>query len=1605
MKIIQALNLNNDPTVAVEGSMLYARNVMADGSSIVSDNGNTIIESMNKYDIVGHIVGVDNIIYFFTKDNKIIEYNEVTKVGKEIPTGWKYNGGEIDGCVTTNISGEKILTIAEFLTKSQRDKTIIENNVADEDWNKLTPITDDKSIDTPIIAKAPTDTTGIAKPVISGSASQFDSTKLDVIKDISGKQYDVLGNSKSSTESSTNISEAVKSGSYVADKVSNKFLNDAISADDSFYQINREVVKTLLVPIKHINLSYCKATDDETIYTQAPEIPIVNLYQDGTYAKTIPYGTYVFYIRFRIRKDVYTSWHVVSNPMFAGVQEETNALQGTFRYINLHKDSSQSFIFGFSSFNQEAIKNYDKFQLGFVISHDDSNNARAWKEFDINILKGGTQVYFDYDEVTEVDLEEMMSSVYDINNVRNVTSFRNKLYISNYIESKIDIPRISDIISLKVGCSDDAATSDYSEGVVKYKDIEIVKDINNRYFKTKDGVRNLLDLGLTNDNGGLIINLETNDDGTLKTTTTSHTNKAAYTFEVKSSGIDIGDTTLLSLAVVTNFQHANGIKFDVDALNKSTSQDAFVGLSLSSYDNPDCEYIALDSSRLSSPWKDLDLPCAFISVDSNLESAYRGAFDSSIVDKDLIGSTYCKWFAIYGSEKPYGLHTQNLVDKNGQRISSSVVDDWVCYIDLPNSNNETALVNYIKNKISRFSVLQTSYCYITDSSDNQIKESVAKVLDSDTYCVIGKSTYDDNDPRTFDGLTDTEKKTRITNSVKKFFNKENSFLGIKINDDKTFTFCFKIGDTEINSKSLTVVTKRYDYNVNSVIKSGDGIDESYSVDCIISTIETNVSLDLEEGTLTIPDNISTESTKITTLQPWSNYDIYCHFIDKKGIVTNGVKVGQVKTGKLNLEHSRYELTYKIGAVAKDIDYIGMFLSLANVGNKVCQLFDITKSTNAKVDEIEDVYYASCLEADTLLYALNDNITVMTNDGFVLTNNATYLSSGSTNPVVGFGNVGLIRFKVEQNKDKFDHTKNPILFIVIKSVSTNDNPILHRCSGYIELKKTDAMLAVPNGFYWSYLCFVQKPRKFYSDWYYVSGNEVTSLKKNQATDDNPSASKEISMNNPTTVLDSSVTPNLNYSGYNIYADNARAIHSNFNLNWLSLTTELTTKTFVEGEGKDKIKHLASGADSSQLSFMYELKGMFKDFTSDTYSVYNPYAKTEFNNTIRMSNTLADESVNNAVYYFYPTDYYNVPTDRGIITKLFHISNVIYIHTESGFFKFDGNQTLETTDKDITLKNADVFASGLQQLLDSQYGYAGLSDKHSGVITFDSYFFYDAKSYHIFSYAGQGQFSLIDSDVWKLLQAFKATECYTIADIQNNRVFFDLYNGDNNICLSYNYGLKRFISIHDLTLKNSFNSQIICYSYYNKLLSLFTDTDLYRVTNIDKLNAIPSVNDSLFKIADKKYTEIAVLIFAKNAQRDSVDSVQYIASVIKGNLFDWGLNIPKNNRDNPVEAMIIDTDNAKSNIVENNVDDYARPNSLLDYKGFKYDRGFWTSNYFRNILNADNSFNYENDDAKERIKRNFVDNDQNSLVYGRYFIISLKLKAPFKFEAIDINTNNY
>ena len=1471
MKVKPKLYLNGSPQTAEEGSLAFARNMKIDNDgNLVSDYGYENIESLQDYNIVGHVVGLDNKIYLFT-ETEILEYDEISKTVNVLETGWKYNGGEISGYVSTNITGEKILTIAEY------------------------------------------------------------------------KEY-----------------------------------------------VN--------IPLKHINLAHCSKNDDESLYCQAPICPTANLLLKDTYIKTIPNGVYIFFIRYKIRKDVYTNWFLCSRPIYGGCSEKITTFQGGLKYINLHKDSAKSFIFDLIFVQEENKKAYKEFQLGFIINHDEATDARTWKHFDINTKT----IYFDYENVEETNIDDLLKVTYELYNVKNVTAFKNKLYISNYKETNFNYnSNLDNVIDLKVIDNYDSSNFNIPKATLSGYELSYNNDPTIKYFdKTITGTP--ISKILSKDNFNYTVN-----NLVKKTEAIAESNKvASFTLQWDSTiNPDIAFITKVENNLYNNcifgksfentYPSSNfenfGIKYltTTNGLNKYTPILDNEGFNTSVIKYKNSLYNLGFTFALGSSSSNINyiieryLFNANILNTYNVLQAYDSGFHDNVVNslKDLITkeiknrSFFAKaYIVITSAGNTYKIGYNSIMDSNTYAGTNMNFDIFT----LSYNSSIKAAEDYQENP----------YKYYKDSNLTLLNPS---------YFSTSELNYDF--------------KNNITQWV--FDTIKNITKGISVNTEGKGNLILDLsqygGNVRTIVENIQIVFRKTDFKVEvqeDKFESNKNFKYTFNISMDSNDYISNCEFTFNSSLITTA--ITENYSQIPSLMPFSTYRTYIHFVDNHNIITNGIKLKDITTKGIQNNNSILSLAYKLN---KDYNnyHKSFFISIKNIGDIIIEGFGYKKLDN-------NIHILNFLELDALLYNINDNITIINNEGKTITDNAIYYSSGSSSPSLAFGNCGYVSW----SNDKNDHSAETLYIKITRGINNTFENNLIKASGYIPLTKTDDYINLIDAYYGSWFCSVTKPDFDLSSSCYVSGRDIYTADRSASF---------VKLKDFTDFKN--VSPSILYY-----------IRSNFNLNYLSLTEDITDTIFSIGSASTGNKQVAKVLNSATLSYIYELKSMYKDFMNKTFNSYDEDYKIEFDNTIRVSNVLSDETFNNSVFKFDATDYYNIPTDRGIIVSLFAIGNTIYAHTKSSLYKFDANQTIMSTDEDIKLQESEPFDIGISQVFDSQYGYGGIENKEAGCITFDSYFFYDNKSNHIFAYSGNNQVQLIDGSIYKLLKEINAISCRTLHDSINNRILFELYNTSTyfpiNFTISYNYKSKSFVSFHDITLEKTFSTKNISYSYYKQFQTLFNNS--FKIGN--KLNAYfitYELYGNASKLANitfdyygnafngkelykqKSPFVVCVIVFPKQYIHETINNISYLGyeqnnvytydqAAISSEvgttptIVSWGrLNNQSIYPKNPVKELYIISDTCISTLITETIDDSTRPNSLLDYKGFKYDKGLWNTNYFRNANNVDNIYNYPDQPRNDEIPNS----DNYSLVYGRFFILNFNLTKdfPVKFEEVFINSEKY
>lgn len=1402
-KIVSKLNLNRTPQLVENNSLIMAKNIrlLEDGTigpdtsliNIETETNSDLTDSNIPRQYIGQIIGLNDKVYFFME----CKYVKDSVLARDL-ISTKY-----DNAFIVNRSGE----LPEF--NVNKNGYITRNGELYEDLD-------------------------IARASVSDPNERI-------------KIY--------SYDENTQALKMI----YCAWKYSGGKINGCVSINNTGEQIltiaEYDVPNNVLVPLKHINLTHCKLSDDESIYTQAPNIPITNLLFIRKYTCAIPSGVYQFFIRYEIKDEFYTDWFPCSNEVFAGSDKLIDTAQGSLRYIDSHEDSSQSFVFSVTHLYPNYCRNFNKFQIGFILSYEDGIFARSWKSFDFKT----EEISFDYNNefIKEINIDDLLKTNYDLYNVKNVVNFKNRLYISNFIET----------------------------------------DFNDNTFKLKEFARN-------------------------------------FTISLK--------TKIIEAETAYKFNGYYVIK----------ENNCYLGYILPSGD---------------------------------------GVSFSEIYANEL-----------------YNTVTQDIGDETHYPFSAgSAIVTNCCYL------GKLAIIDNDNN---------TEYNLIPDNSSHMFY--------GDDDIIYAMSSYHRVD-------ANIEYNNYVTNAINECVNIiKNIFAYV----DEDLNYYISYNNAHIKANKFTFICKAY-INNNETTSRDDYVRQI--------TIDIKSNLKIKE--------VITNTTETQTLLPFTNYDFYCHFIKQNGIVTNGYHIGScyikrwgvldvsndipagaeniIKTSDdVMLRGSSNEGTYSYSfnrtqhtgtAYATELPintivyptftpnrpipdgYVGYFVSMHKHNNEVSELINQTYYPDGDPSEI----WFDCLECDTRLFKSYKNLKIVNWNKDEL-QDGRYFSSGDTgdNDDVNlkyFGDVGIVVSKTV-------NVKGSRFWIIGNEFVNDDNKALVKVTPY--MYGNNPCTIDNNLNLQGYYCNVAKlqNQNTLNQRLYINGNDIYNLTidGNDVTDLELKTDKQAIIRTDVTV-----------------------VHSNYNLGYLSLSQDLNKKIrtyeVTENNVTEQKSQILYTVDSLIASDILTLDKAFKDYTRKLYYVVEDKKITKFNNTIRASNIDSNE-LYRYIFRFDAIDYYMCPSHRGIITNLISIANTLYVHCEHSLFKFTDNRTINSKDDELTLQENDIFNSGISEVFDAQYGYAGLKTREHSLITFNAYIFYDATTKIIYGFEGQNQVGNISANIKKLIDYVDPTDVRFVADENHNRFFVNLIHDYDNVCLSFNFAAKSFISIHDINFKFGFHTRANTYFIHdiidnnNNLTgwSIYKIADYLISNNIKYISAYQNCYvRSLIYVYDTDNLTVSPMNefncvnscvdIINNEAYESIKNLEYInwiCSEISGYASKNFYAEEALNSKYPGNKIRIYTDSTNTdllNLLDSNLNPYVSNDENLMEQGtanpnawqyIRFNCGVWSMNYFRDIRNIDS------DEETHPERLNYTQN--SSLLYGKYFVVRFVFNNKnFKLENLTLKLSNY
>ena len=1322
-----------------------------------------------------------------------------------------------------------------------------------------------------------------------------------------------------------NYSGGVITGNVMTNLLNEKILNIGESLEGK------------LIPLKCINLNKSSINDEERLYTQAPPIPITNLLYYNLFSYNIPNGVYQFFVRYKIRDNFYTNWFPASKEFFSGNTNTKDTSFGTVKYVNTHRDSNESFIFKVEHLFKDKITNYESFQIGFICSHDDAIVAREWKHFKFDV----EYIYFDYEakDTYEIEVTDLLKNVFQIYNVKNITSFKNKLYISNYKETDFNEQNFQDLANEVIVGTKVVVKGGGGEGYNRYP--LITEEYSSRgtlitgFDVGKEGLNNIFN----NDSP------DAYNQGKLMYDIFTYPN-------YNSTG--------------TWYEHEDSINYGIyEAIMNPENENKHRSYNFELYGlTVKGEKYSIEEAKQN--FKDKNSNYKNFVFDNALSKVISYTNENIKIDNDSPSIT--AEYAIYEAVGAIRFMTYKctFLDRNFNKV---------------NSINVTVKRN----------VTYEEWTELESEDDWLGEEGTEKRQDTNTgkwYSV-----------RTLTGIYDQLITIKITADIKKL----------------------NIGKSDYFTKYTTLIPyQKYKFYIHYVKDNGEITNGYYcngpyagikiiryrrEVDAIIHPVFKNIKL--PEGYISCFFSIVRCENIVSTVY---NID-YTDHVDYGGNVPAQANCLDLNLG---LVYGYENITIKQGHRYRNTDgtHRGFYFKTnydqtgyVDDENPETSGKDPITPTEGDIDEMQTTsgrYYYSSDTSDIRYFGADGIITIPKDDEIVGEINE---NRNISKELVAY----LINDYVIPESEDIQLIKcTPFINPNILKTETKNNNKINVFDDYSDM---DLL---------GYVCGIgaldrQRTCKYYTDGSNVFVKEGTSTEGDfrLAELDN-----KINDANYRTIL-----------AVKCINTPTKYIYSNYNLNYLTLYEDPVEniKTYyvknVTGDtsGSDKYDTdhpkgiVLRLLKSAIMSVVYDFPSMYKSYTRKTYSVYKDNEVTVFNNTIRASKLEEDEiSIN--IYKFDPTDYYNVPTNRGSIVNLFSVGDSILVHTEDSMFRFSGSNTLQSSEGEIQPSESNVFDTGVSEVFGSDFGFAGLKNKDNAIVTEPGYIFYDADSNIIYLYSGQGQIQKISDSIEKLFRRAEIDSVKFANDYYNNRFFvcikFINYNNENNsiiydyVTLSYNFleGVKSFVSLHDFKFDKAFNTKTKCYfldedknniftvskeskGYYGKL---YTDGSIYPQSISS--NKVPNKPTLTYT----SYDSIIDIIVNDNYETiKTLNAVNWVGHTIKSEFSDSKDNNTAYNNmaedandEFSCKQMLIYSDTCMSNVL--NLDKKKANESMDLYKYPFFNQGIWTFNYFRNVLNSKGHLNN-------------YSGDNNSLIEGKYFIIRFIFDKDFKLEALSLNYN--
>ena len=964
-------------------------------------------------------------------------------------------------------------------------------------------------------------------------------------------------------------------------------------------------------------------------------------------------------------------------------------------------------------------------------------------------------------------------------------------------------------------------------------------------------------------------------------------------------------------------------------------------------------------------------------------------------------------------ETLYPIETETIATNNGETtIVKKINNLWIYQtIDYLFGHNLFQDVEYFLQVGNSIEDVQNALVFAANNPVDGTRNGIdCAVLDSHYFktWISGRNHFGDvileiqyyNSNNELTPLVSGKLATFVDNTITEFNNYaydifKNNFDNI----DLTNNFIHDVYDPQVGYLTPYGTTNKYRFGIRIISHTGNPSEPITN-----TSIAANVYHDVafSPNFITHINTVTNAYDYYKTLLPLQKYKFYIHFIKDNGEITNGFQVGDEMQAPIAIKSIIYpKFAFDENFVIPK-GYCGFFFSIAHTGNKIVHVTNIHTNSAYSSKSLGDAP-----EVDSMLsmYSSKFKVTLIPDDytsdtpvSDLSEEEAQYAASGNGVDPHTFGANGKILFDNVIDSDKKEG------FIIQQSQFNKEDLILVKCTPYINETnyEEDNTYGDANYMHFNLLGYLSTVYKVEDGIMpYVSGNDAYA--KKYTTSGTTTAIDLIDVNTDEQgdipyVESNPITKALRNG--NFETTEALSIYSSYNLNLLALSNDTGTPRGTISHNKLKFTF-----DSLILSSMYMLPSMYHNYVQKTYSIYTEENYTKFDNTIRSSKLQGDEELNFRIV-FRSTDYYNMPTNKGLITKLISVGDAILVHTEDSLFKFSGSNTLSTqSGEDVQTIESEPFDTGVSEIFGSQNGFAGLQDNKSCCVSQAGYMFYDKAANTIYYYtSGQdGGLKIISDDIHKLINLYTVSRIRFADDFENNRIFVSIhFVNAKDVTLSFNTITKSFISLHDFAFEKSFSTKSKCYFWET------AGTTVYKIDNNTVGYSVFTFNDTIYPyknddVIDTNKQSIVDVIYNVNYQRiKTLNYINYICSAITSFAKTWNANNADSlcvaeenlNRHYPGNYIRIYSDSCCTDLINcSNATSEANASLASRYAMIKpiYNQGAWSLNVFRNIL--------DNTDITQ--SGNPADN--KSLIYGKYFIVRFVFNAGINFKLENVSFN--